>query len=53
MRYKHYLWFKNYEIDMTAFTQLGYGYKSNTDTHYDSPTEAYRAAIIYTLKNLI
>ena len=24
-----------------------------TDTHYDSPTEAYRAAIIYTLKNLI
>lgn len=24
-----------------------------TDTHYDSPTEAYEAAIIYTLKNLI
>ena len=24
-----------------------------TDTHYDSPTEAYEAAIEYTLKNLL
>ena len=41
-------YFEHFDLKEKRNTQF-----KPTDTHYDSPTEAYEAAIIYTLKNLI
>ena len=41
-------YFENFDLKEKRNAQF-----KPTDTHYDSPTEAYEAAIIYTLKNLI
>ncbi len=41
-------YFENFDLKEKRNAQF-----KPTDTHYNSPTEAYEAAILYTLKNLI